>query len=171
MGTVKGDNMNNLIEFSETLNITLVDIAQRVAKLELVHTASANMNASDVSSLVSITNGDYSLIFVLSTETSVLQRITRNMKHQESISSEDIHIYTTEFYNIFCGHVVSALNDRIHARARFGIPRLIRGYYNGKGADSTNGLTELDFQCPFGALKLKVLNNNSSSNILSKLNI
>lgn len=145
----------------EVLDTAVKDITKRVAKFDMVPAECAVPDAGDSNSLVTTANGDYQLTIVFYAPNRVLQAITENMKRGKISDAQDIEIYTVEFFNILCGHVVTAMNNSIHASARFGIPRLVKGPYGPDGADPPGARREdLFYQSSFGPVQVSTIFQN-----------
>lgn len=117
----------NLLEITDT---AVKDISQRVAKLDMQRTEIADIDSTDSSSLVIVADGHYPLTLVLYAGKRVLRAIGEHMKREEIVDDDEISIYTTEFFNILCGHVITMLNNRSHTETRFGIPHMQNGLYS-----------------------------------------
>lgn len=148
---------------SEAPNLTKItdraikDIARRVAGMDIWETDRAAIDETNARSLVTTARGDYELTIVFCTGLCVMRAIAENMKHGQRADDADIVAYTKEFFNILCGHVVSALNRSVHASARFGIPLLIKGPYQ-KGPYETGGQrSDLCYQCCHGPVRVSIL--------------
>lgn len=117
----------NLLEITDHV---VKDISRRVAHLEIQSVAAASIDIADSSSLVMNTDGNYPLTMVLYADSRVLRGITLHMKHGETFDDDEVLVYTTEFFNILCGHVITEVNNRSHTVTRFGIPQIVKGVYN-----------------------------------------
>lgn len=146
--------MDTKIDILEILDTAVKDISKRVAKLDMLNADSAEINTEGSSSLVSTTKGDYCLTIILYTEDRVLRAITENMKRGVAADDADIPIYTTEYFNILCGHVVSTMNNRAHTAARFTIPRIVKGRCEDIEPESELK-QELFYNCSYGPVKVE----------------
>lgn len=147
--------MDNTINFNEILDRAIKDISKRVAKLDITDADITPISVEDSSSLVSTTNGDYIITIVLHTGDNVLRAITENMKRGSCDDESDITTYTTEYFNILCGHIVSTMNNKAHKKARFSVPLLVKGEY--KEDISADDRQQLFFSSIHGPLKLETL--------------
>ena len=112
----------------QILDSAVKDISHRVAKTDVVNVPDVNqISAANPCSIFTKTTGDYKLMVVLCADYDVLKEMTRNMKHGMEASEEDVSVYMREFFNIFCGHVVSAMNQCQHLKAYFDVPSFIFG--------------------------------------------
>lgn len=145
--------MDTKIDILEILDTAVKDISKRVAKLDMLNTDSAEINIEGASSLVSTTKGDYCLTIIFYTEDRVLRAITENMKHGATTNDADIPIYTTEYFNILCGHVISTMNNKAHTAARFTIPRIVKGQC--ENIDTQSLRQELFYNCSYGSVKVE----------------
>lgn len=122
----------NIVDYSvfpDIMDSAVKDISKRVARLTVQIADRQDWHAEDSYSVLATIQGDYNLTIVFCMEANMLRTITENMKHGMEASEEDIPVYITEFFNILCGHIVSAMNTKCHCKARFGIPKLICGIY------------------------------------------
>lgn len=116
-------------DFFKILDLSVKDITKRVAKIDSVNTTKSVIDSNQVCSLVTSTSGGYDLTLAMYAEKPLFQVIAENMKRRAIETEDDIAIYTTEFFNILCGHVVSATNQMARTDTRFNIPQFIEGYY------------------------------------------
>lgn len=150
--------MENTIDFYEILDHAIKDISKRVAKMDFTNASDWEMDANHSSSLVITTHGDYVLTIVFHTSDEVLHGITQNMKHGAEVKEGDIAIYAAEYFNILCGHVISAMNRSAHRDARFNVPQIIEGECP---EDKVQGLKQkaLYYCCPLGNVKVETFFN------------
>lgn len=142
---------------SEITDRAVKDISKKVARVEMHNADSAVIDDENSSSLVTTAKGDYELTIVFYTSICVMRAITENMKRGESADEEDIAVYTKEFFNILCGHVISMLNRSIHASARFGIPQFLKGPYREDEHSMPQALNEMCYQCSYGPVKIRTI--------------
>lgn len=142
---------------SEALDNAVKDISKRVAKMDMENIDSAEIDDGDSNSLVTTSKGDYKLTIVFYTNSFVMRAITENMKRGKVATEEDIKEYTTEFFNILCGHVVTALNKKNNAAARFGIPIIVKGMYSDNELESTDKLQKLFYKSNYGIVEVKTI--------------
>lgn len=117
----------NLLEITDHV---VKDISRRVAHLEIQNVDVVSIDTADSSSLIINTDGNYPLTMVLHAGSRVLRGITQHMKHGEAFDDDEVCVYTTEFFNILCGHVITEVNNRSHTVTRFGIPKVVKGAYS-----------------------------------------
>lgn len=142
----------------EILDTAMKNISKRVAKLDMFNSATVEIDKDKSCSFVITTKGDYCLTIVLYAGNDVLRAITENMKRGETADESDIAVYTTEYFNILCGHVISAMNNSIHASARFGVPQMVKGrYMEDDSPNSMENKQELFYKCAYGPLKVETL--------------
>lgn len=151
------NNMDTQLDILEILDTAVKDISKKVAKLDMLNTDSAEINTEGSSSLVTTTNGDYALTIIFYTEEPVLRAITENMKRGQAANAEDIPIYTTEYFNILCGHIITNMNKKSHTSARFGVPRMVKGQCNEETQSELHDKQELFYNCSYGPIKVKTL--------------
>lgn len=66
-------------------------------------------------------------------DTSLFKRLTCHMMQTEQVDAADIRDFTTEYFNVLCGHIVSALFLNTRIAARFDIPSFCEGVYQPEG--------------------------------------
>lgn len=128
----------------QVLDTQLKNISKTVAKVEICNVDNAILEEENSSSFIANISGDYILTIIFQAGSLFMRTITENMKHKSSIDDTDIKEYSGEYFNIFCGHVVSNLNNANNAKARFGIPILVSGSYM---TDQTKPLSQVWKQC------------------------
>lgn len=117
----------NLLELTD---VTIKRISQTVALLDIRSVETHPFELQNFDSLVVTTSSDYFLTIVFRADNCVLRAITRHMKRGiPDVAEDEIVIYTSEFFNILCGNIVTVINNSLHTSARFGIPKRIRGLY------------------------------------------
>lgn len=146
--------MDTPIDLFYIVDSAVKDISKRVAKLNISNTESVKIEADDTCTLYTTTSGDYHLTIALHTDSRVLRAITENMKRSAAVSEEDIAIYPIEYFNILCGHVVTAMNNIQRTKARFDIPRIIIGPYE-TIYNTPEQRWEYCYDCPYGPVKLE----------------
>lgn len=146
--------MEDIVDLYDILDSAVKDITKRVAKMELINVGTSEIDADKASSLVTTTHGDYVLTIIFHTSDDVLKGITQNMKRGADVAESDIAIYAAEYFNILCGHIISAMNRRAHTAARFGIPKVIKGGYENSQAQGNQGQA-LYYRCPLGTVKVE----------------
>lgn len=145
------------IEVFEILNQSAVDLSKRVAQLDIELTEPFHLVPETSCSFITNTKGDYSLTIILYAENCVFESITKNMKHSDAITDGDILIYAGEFFNILCGHIITAVNNKIHAACKFSVPHLIEGPIPSDLALVEGHRQSLYYRSPCGLLKLEIL--------------
>lgn len=140
---------------SEITDRAVKDISKKVARMDMLNADAVPVeeDGADSCSLVTTAKGDYELTIVFCAGFRVMRAIAENMKRGESANEEDIAIYTKEFFNILCGHVVSALNRAIHASARFGIPQFLIGPFR-NDQYNMQAASALYYQSCYGPVKI-----------------
>ena len=141
------------------IDSAMKDISNRVAKVQVTSlTGDVSLSADDPFTIFSTTKGDYTLTVVFCTDYCVLQELTHNMKRNgEEVSEEEISIYMKEFFNILCGHIISAVNRTEHLCADFGVPNFVKGCYKEKLSASIHFHGQYYYDSPYGRLKLETL--------------
>ena len=89
-------------------------------------------------SLLADAAGDYSAQFTLCAEKGFLLDVAHRMKRVPPITSEEEAVcFLREYFNMVCGRVVSAINNRRGCAARIGMVSLVSGSGRANGdADS-----------------------------------
>lgn len=155
--------MEGIVDLYEILDSAVKDITKRVAKMELTNVGTSDIDQEKARSLVTTTHGDYVLTIIFHTSDVVLKGITRNMKRGGDVEESDIAIYAAEYFNILCGHVISAMNRKAHTAARFGIPKVIKGGYQEDVAEGKQGRA-LYYASPLGTVKVETYFQTLDSN-------
>lgn len=132
----------------------VLEMTERVSKLNLTRMESLDLNMNQCSSLTIETSGDYHAKLTMYVENSLLEEITRNMKRGEEPSPEDIIIYTTEYYNILCGFLISHLNSNHKLNSRFGIPRFAADCSKETCKQRNDGVSTF-YRCEYGVLQFQ----------------
>lgn len=156
---------SDVISLPDTFNIidkAIKDVSNKVLGLPIQNAtaqdmAKQNMQAEEIRSLVISTYGDYCMTIVFSAERDILCAIARNMKHGADACDADIAIYTTEFFNILCGQIISAINMKNHVRARFGIPQVVKGAYVIGVTEDNLYRQEYFYRIDYGTIKLEII--------------
>lgn len=148
------------METQETLfqivDSAIKDISRRVAKLDMVNTDSVQIKSEDTCTLYTTTRGDYCLTIILYTKIPVLKAITENMKRSPMVSEDDFAIYPIEYFNVLCGHVITAMNKAYCTKARFDVPQIIKGLYSDPNRDIRKEKWEYCYNSSFGPIKLEI---------------
>lgn len=150
-----GITLAKMEELTELVDKSVKCMTKRVTGLEMQRLKIPVKLKQETSSLRICTTGDYRAEIILNAEDSLLLEITRNMKHAENTSAEEVPLYTTEYFNILCGYIISHLNNRLHIKSRFGIPQFTSGFYEQCPFPEKSMEMELFFRCPYGAMRLK----------------
>lgn len=132
------------------------EMTERIAKFLLIQKEVSSLNLLRCSSLVVRTSGEYEASLILNADDSYLEEIARRMKHSEEVTAQDVAMYTTEFYNILCGFLISQFNSIQCCKARFGIPKYTNNSYIQGLGKKDQGIT-LYYQNQFGAVQLQVI--------------
>lgn len=78
-------------------------------------------------------------------ELTMLERMTRNMMHDERATPQDVEDFTKEYFNVLCGRIAALLYRAARVSARFTVPvfrtregpaegaRLALGYISDQG--------------------------------------
>lgn len=134
------------------------DISRRVAGTEVTSLPDANMlSAENPWSLFTKTEGDYDLTVILSTDRQVLKEMTCNMKRGGEASEADVSAYMREFFNIWCGHVISAVNRAACLKAEFAVASMIEGIYEHSAHRTVGFHGQYYYESPYGIMKLEAL--------------
>lgn len=137
---------------------SIKDISKRVAKIEVVSLPNMEvLPAERPWTLFAKTEGDYDLIMILSTDHKVFREISRNMKRSGDASEAEILIYMKEFFNIWCGHVISAVNQSGCLSAEFAVSELIEGHYEHSSECPAKFHGQYYYESPYGTMKLETL--------------
>ncbi len=144
-------------EISQIIDSAVIDISKGVAKTDVVRVCEPKgFLAEHPCTIFTKTKGDYDLVILFCTDRGVFRELTRNMKRGADVCNEDIAIYMSEFFNIFCGHVVSAVNRIEHVKAYFDVPNFVEGDY-----DCDTGSIRFHkkhyYDSPYGTMKLEAL--------------
>lgn len=153
----QGIGMIANIDLSNIVDTAVTDISKRVAKLEFTKAETTDFKGDKICSLVTTAKGDYDLTVILYAGSQVLRAIAVNMKRGVAVSDEDIVIYTTEYFNILCGHIISMINTLNKKKARFGVPQIMRGMYQEALDAAPIERWEHIYNCPVGLMKLETL--------------
>lgn len=144
-------------EVGTILDTVMKDISARVAGLTVQNVSEKEIGtkiSSEPYSLIIDTRGDYDMRIILSADAHVMQTITKNMKRGREVAEEDIPIYSGEFFNILCGHIVSTVNTQNKKKASFGIPKFIKGSYPETDIGNSQ---HYFYKCQEGAMELETI--------------
>lgn len=151
----------NIADISVIVNNAVQDIFKKVAGMPVQSVSCQDMSEGDLWSLVITTQGDYHMTVILCANYGTLCSIAQNMRHGMPASDSDVPIYITEFFNILCGRVVSAINMKTHSTARFGIPRLNKGVcISGMDEEDEMCRKEYFYQCGDDLFRMETVLNN-----------
>ncbi len=116
-------------DISEIIDSSVKDISKRVAKIDVfVEKGEAFGNFEKPYTIFSTTSGDYQMMLSFCTDKSVLRAIAENMTHgRQPLDEEEVLVYTSEYFNILCGHVISAINKEFYLKTYFSVPTVIKG--------------------------------------------
>ncbi|MEG0566364.1 MAG: chemotaxis protein CheX [Hungatella sp.] len=145
------------LNISGILDTAVKDISKQVVGLTMQDVPAQHVEMEEPCSMSITTQGDYCLRIVLYADGRILRAMAQNMKHGVSADDTDISIYTTEYFNILCGRIVSAMNMKHHSSARFGIPKFVRGAYQNRFAQEPQCRQEYFYNCNIGTIKLETL--------------
>lgn len=132
-------------------------IFERVGGMTLKSTEADVKPAKNACSFSVKTTGDYCMNIVLHAEYEIFRSVAVNMKRGGVVKDSDINIYITEFFNILCGHIISAINKKYTCSARFGIPDMVKGYYQGGNSGKLQHRKKLTYLCSNAAIELELL--------------
>lgn len=119
--------MTDQENFERIVDCTVRDITKRMSGIHLIRTDKEPWTLDNaVSSLVTEVAGDYSFTVTCCADNKLLHTIAEHMK-RSPVSDDEVGIYTTEYFNTLCGHVVSQINHLNQASARFKVPQFIEG--------------------------------------------
>lgn len=65
----------------------------------------------------------------LCAEMSMFVRLTKGMLQEEKVTLQEVELFTKEYFNVLCGHIVSQLYQITKVPARFRIPAFYQGRY------------------------------------------
>lgn len=129
-------------------------MTDQIAKIQVVRTCTSEFDSVECCSLVLKTSGDYEALLILSAEDTVFREIARRMKRADKLTQEDITVYTTEYYNMLCGFLISHLNHTLGLKSRFGIAQLMKECYI-RNTYTKDGYIKLFYECPYGKLEFQ----------------
>lgn len=134
----------------QLLERAFMEITQKVAGFQVNPTVTMKVDVANCQSLLLRTSGDYTATLVLKAEDHIFYEIACSMKRNREITQDDLAVYTTEYFNMLCGYLVSHLNHRTGMKARFGIARLVKeegvsGLFEGEAV-------QLFYECPYGQM-------------------
>lgn len=145
---------------SQIVDECTLDISKRVAKIDVaIKQDDIIYEAEKPFTLYVTTSGDYNMIVSLCMDKSILETITKNMKHCSSVSDEDISICVIEYFNILCGRIISSVNKQLSLKSYFSIPQLIEGICF--KPDKSCAIYErfYDFNCGIAKFETLILEN------------
>lgn len=149
--------MSNELNEVEIVDSTFKDITKKVAKLEMSNIDFATFDNETSKSLVINTFGDYKITIVFYTGVDVMRAITENMKRGKKADDSEINIYTKEYFNIFCGRVITTMNNITKMSVKFSVPNFIDGLYSDDAAQNDLNLKELYYSSDYGPVKIQVI--------------
>ncbi len=144
-------------ELNEIVDNSFKDITKRVAKIEMSNIDYATFDNETSKSLVINTFGDYELTIVFYTGIDVMRAITENMKRGKKAADSEISIYTKEYFNIFCGRVITTVNNITKKSVKFSVPDVIDGLYSDDATQDDFNLNELYYDSEYGPAKIQVI--------------
>jgi len=65
----------------------------------------------------------------LRADMEMFTRLARSMLQTEQITVQDLEDVAKEYFNVLCGHIVTALYKATHVGSRFGVPSFYRGAF------------------------------------------
>lgn len=83
----------------------------------------------DLCTVYTTTNGAYEIRLVFCAERTFLSLIAESMLGEPVTDQEDIKECAMEFFNVVCGHIVTAIFKETRSPARFHCPCFEEGYY------------------------------------------
>lgn len=105
------------------------EVTGRVTKQEVYQIQGPVCLSGECSFLWVHTFGDYESVIALTAERTFFRKAAGAMKRGASVPEEEMEVYVTEYFNIFCGRFLSGLNSCLHTKTRFGIPRFAGGEF------------------------------------------
>lgn len=141
----------------DLLDVSVKDIFKRVAGFTVTNISVDKMKTGELWSLVVTTQGDYSVTIVLCSDIRLFYEVVKNMRHGAETGKEALHIYLIEFFNILCGHIISAINIKNKRKARFGIPRFVKGSYIAGIDQGRSHIQEYYYDCEHWPFKMEVI--------------
>ena len=110
-------------DISEIIDKSVKDISKRVAKIDVSKEKINLLGKLETPyTIFSAINGDYQIILSFCTDRAVLKAIAENMMHGKELNEDEVLIYTSEYFNILCGHVVSSINREFYLKSSFSVP-------------------------------------------------
>ncbi len=150
-------------KITNIMDASVKDISKRVAKIDVsVEAEDMYHEPSTPYTLFVTTSGDLQLTLSLCTDKSVLKTITENMKRGQDASDEDILIYTSEYFNILCGHIVSSINRNFLLKTDFSVPQVVEGICFRPKEDEIHHQRFYNYNC--GTVKFETLNIENKNN-------
>ncbi len=145
-------------DLSQIIDSAVKDISKRVAKTEVIRIPYiGNLPIQEPWTFFSKTEGDYDLTVAFCTDRQVVNAMVRNMKRGSEATEEEVSAYMQEFFNILCGHIISAVNQSGCLKAYFSIPTLIQGGYEHTSDLPIRFHSKYDYDSPYGAMRLEAL--------------
>ncbi|MCQ4726098.1 chemotaxis protein CheX [Anaerotignum faecicola] len=115
-------------DISEIIDKSVKDISKRVAKIDVSKEKINLLGKLEAPyTIFSAINGDYQIILSFCTDRAVLKAIAENMMHGKELNEDEVLIYTSEYFNILCGHVVSSINREFYLKSSFSVPKIVEG--------------------------------------------
>ncbi len=111
--------MNNKDRICQIIDANVLEITRKITGIIL--TASQPMKVPNTQTLYLCAKGSYQLDLYLHADKDSLKHIACTMKH-DSVTEEEIPLYTTEFFNILAGKIISTINQLYKQSARFRPP-------------------------------------------------
>lgn len=132
------------------------DIARRLSGVELTQAPSSLLSSNEGHSLVIHTKRGYSLTVVLHASNTFLLSAAGRMKRETVSTFEEAAVYVKEFFNILCGHIVSAINNKVHSRTIFDMPEIFLGAYQEPAFPPDSAACALNYYTANGPLSLRL---------------
>lgn len=145
--------METGVDIEKILDDTVRDITKRLADIELKKADWAQAGTDDVASLYTVTTGSYKITVITYAETRLLRYIAEKMARRTVDEPEDVEMYSKEYFNILCGHIISKINRQTNSSARFGIPQFRRGFYVVE--DCPGIVLEVSYQSDAGSIQVQ----------------
>lgn len=149
--------MSNKLDEVEIVDNTFKDITKKVAKIEMSNIDYATFDDETSKSLVINTFGEYKITIVFYTGINVMRAITENMRKGKKAADSEINIYIKEYFNIFCGRVITTMNNITKMSAKFSVPNFIDGIYSDNTTQYDLDLKELYYSSDYGPVKIQVI--------------
>lgn len=141
----------------EILDTAFKEVTKKVAKIEMYNIDLAIFDNKNSNSIIITTNGEHKITIVFYASINVMQAITENMKRGKISDISEIDIYVKEYFNIFCGRVITIMNNITKKSVRFSVPNFINGIYLDNVAQEGLDIKELYYKSDYGPAKVQTI--------------